>query len=152
MTAEARIRTLAQQDAVLQSFFFTDGQVRWFDRQMAPGYLKLGKSCVRVLRVSTLLLHSHETKVQRSANRMQQPRFQIDVIDFDAERARAGAAAIADWLATADFSTDAQFSSPVTTPTRHANYCLNQRSGMEVTTQPPAYIESLDVRIFNLDE
>jgi hypothetical protein len=152
MSAEAKIRTLAQQDPVLQSFFFTDGQTRWFDRQMAPGYLKLGKSCVRVMRVSTLLLHSHETRAQRSANRMQQPRFQFDVIDFEAERARAGASAIADWLARVDFSTDAQFGSPVTTPTRHPCYVLNQRAGMEVTTQPPAYIESLDVRIVNLDE
>ena len=153
ISAEAKIRTLAQQDPILQSFFGEpNGIFRMFDRQLTPGYLKLGKSCVRVLRVSTLLLQSHETTAQRSANRMQQPRFQFDVIDFEAERARAGAAAIADWLARVDFSTDAQFGSPATTPTRHPNYVLGQRAGMEFTTQPPAYIETLDIRIVNLEE
>lgn len=150
MTAEAKIRSLAQQNPTLQSFFGEpNGIFRMFDRQLAPGYLKLGKSCVRVRRISTVKIHSHETKTQRSANSQVQPRFQIDVLDFDAERARAAAAAICDWLATVDFSSDAQFASPATTPTRHPNFVLNQRADMEFTTQPPAYVEMLDVRIFD---
>ena len=152
MSAEAKIRTLAQQDATLQSWFFTDGQIRWFDRQLVPNYLKIGKACVRVRRISTIRLYSKETDTQRSANRMEQPRFQIDVLDYDAERARSAASAICDWLATADFSSDAQFASPVTSPKRHPNFVINQRADMEFTTQPPAYVESLDVRIFDLEE
>jgi hypothetical protein len=152
VTAEVKLRTLAQQDVTLQSWFFTDGQVRWFDRQLAPNYLKLNKACVRVRRISTVKIHSHETDTQRSANRQVQPRFQIDILDFDAERARSAAAAICDWLATVDFSTDDQFSSPVTSPRRHPNFVLNQRADMEFSTQPPAYVETLDVRIFDLEE
>jgi predicted small integral membrane protein len=82
---------------------------------------------------------------------MEQPRFQIDVLDFDAERARSAAAAIIDWLAVVDFSSDSQFASPVTSPTRHPNFVLNQRADMDFTLQPPAYVEILDVRIFSLE-
>ena len=152
MTCEMKLRTLAQQDPILAGYFFTGGQVRWFDRQLQPNYLKVGASCVRVRRISTVKLHSHETTYQRSANSQVQPRFQIDVLDFSAETARAAAAAICDWLARVDFSTDDQFDSPVTTPKRHPNFVLNQRADMEFTTQPPAYVETLDVRIFDLEE
>ncbi len=78
-------------------------------------------------------------------------RFQIDVLDYDAERTRSAAAAIQDWLATADFSSNAQFSSPVTSPTKHPNFVLNQRAGMEYRIDPPAYVETLDIRITNLE-
>lgn len=151
MTAEAKMRTLAQQDAVLQTIFFTDGQVRWFDRQLAPNYLAIGRTCARVTRISTVRLYSHETITRRSQNRQCMVRFQIDVLDFEAERARSAASAVIDWLATADFSSDAQFDSPVTSPTRHPNVVLNQRAGMEYKTQPPAYVEMLDIRIFDLE-
>jgi hypothetical protein len=152
MTAEAKLRTLAQQDAVLQTYFFTNGQVRWFDRQLQPNYLLVGRSCVRVLRISTSRLYSHETADQRSQNRMAFVRFQIDVLDFDAERCRSAADAVLDWLATIDLSSNAQFGSPVTSPTRHPNAVLNQRAGMDYKLQPPAYVEMLDVRILNLEE
>ena len=158
MTAEAKLRTLAQQDVNLQPYFFTPGpngganQIRWFDRQMAPGYLAVGKSCVRVVRISTIRLYSHETATRRAQNRFAYVRFQIDVLDFDAERARSAANAILDWLAVIDLSSNAQFGSPITSPTRHPNMCLNQRSSMEYKIQPPAYCEMLDVRIIDLEE
>jgi hypothetical protein len=79
-------------------------------------------------------------------------RFQVDVLDFDAERARQAANAIIDWLATVDFSSTAQFESPITSPTRHPNEVIGQRAGMEARTDPPAYVEILDVRILNLEE
>jgi hypothetical protein len=151
MTAEAKMRTLAQQDETLQSFFFTGGQVRWFDRQLQPKYIEDG-SCVRVTRVSSIPLYSHETRTQRSQNRIEPVRFQIDVLDLDAERARAAATAVIDWLATVDFSSDSQFASPVTSPTRHPNVLLNHRSGMEPKTKAPVWVEILDVRILNLEE
>ena len=151
MTAEAKLRTLAQQDTTLQSFFFTDGQVRWFDLQLQPKYLKLGKTCARVKRVSTPRSYCHETKTQRSQSRLAQPRFQIDVLDYDSERAREAAAAIVDWLATVDFSSNAQFSSPSTSPKRHPNQVLNQRAGMDYRLDPPAFVETLDIRIFDLE-
>lgn len=145
------MRTLAQQDTALLSFFRgSNNTFRWFDRQLQPGYIEEG-ACVRVLRVATPRLFTKETEAQRSQNRMANPRFQIDVLCKDAERARSAAAAICDWLATADFSSNDQFVSPPTTPTRHPNLILNQRAGMEPQTQPPVFVESLDIRIFDLE-
>jgi hypothetical protein len=153
MTAEVKMRTLAQQDPVLQSFFFTNSQIRWFDTQMPQGYLAIGRTCARVTRVSTIRLYSHETREHRADNRQELVRFQIDVLDYDSERARSAAKAIIDWLATvADFSSNAQFGSPVISPTKHPNMVLNQRQGMEAKTQPPVYVQMLDVRIQNLEE
>lgn len=152
MTAEAKLKTLAQQDAVLQSYFFTDGQIRWFSPQLQPGYLAIGKSCVRLLRVSTIRLYSHETSTRRSQNCIEQIRFQLDVLDYDLERACQAAKAIADWLATVDLSSNAQFGSPLTSPTRHPNQVLNERQGMEYKVQPPAHVRMLDLRITNLEE
>lgn len=152
MTAEVKMRSLAQQDDTLQSFFGDGGIFRWFDRQLQPGYLKVGKSCIRVRRISTVRQYAHETATARSLSRMEQPRFQIDVLDYDAERARSAASAFIDWLATVDFSSDSQFASPVISPTRHPNEVLNQRADMDFTLQPAAYVETLDVRIFCLEE
>lgn len=155
MTTEAKFRALAMQDDILRSFFLDEdnGTFRIFDRQLTPGYLKLGKTCARIKRVSTIRLYSHETKAQRSQNRMALTRFDIDVLDYHAERARSAAAAIIDWLTTrADFSSTAQFDSPVTSPVRHQNQILNHRSGMEYSTQPPAYIEMIDSRLMDLED
>lgn len=153
MTCEAKLRTLAQQDAILQTFFFTGGQIRWFDRQLPPGYLAVGKSCARVLRISTIRLYAHETATQRTQNAQSYVRLQIDILDFDAERARAAATAVIDWLTTAvDLSSNDQFGSPVTSSMRRPNQILNQRVGMEYKIQPPAYVETLDVRVINIEE
>lgn len=153
MTAEVKMRTLAQQDDVLLSFFRSDsnGTFRWFDRQLQPGYITQG-TCVRVRRVGTVRQYAHETRTRRSVSDMAQPRFQLDVMDYDPERARSAAAAISDWLATVDFSSDAQFASPRTSPTRHPNFVLNQRAGMEPELQPPVYVETLDIRIFDQEQ
>lgn len=152
MTAEVKIRTLAQTSTALQGFFGEDsGIFRWFDRQLAPGYISRG-TCARVRRVTTVLRHAKETRTARSVCRQTQPLFQIDVLDYDPERARSAVAAISDWLGEVDFSSDAQFASPPTSPKRHPNAVLNQRAGMEPLLQPPVYVETIDVRIFNLEE
>lgn len=147
------MRTLAQGSTALQAFFGEDsGIFRWFDRQIPPKYIDRG-TCVRVRRVSTLLQHAKETRAARSISRFTGPLFQLDVLDTDPERARSAAAAIIDWLGEVDFSTDSQFASPPTTPTRHPNFVLNQRAGMEPQVSPiPVYVETLDIRITNLEE
>lgn len=152
MTAEVKMRTLAQQDTALQTYFGDSGIFRWFDRQLTPGYLKIGKTCARVRRIATVRQYAHGTATRQPLSRLEQPRFQIDVLDFDSERARSAAAAIIDWLGTADFSSDDQFASPPTSPTRHPNVVLNQRADMDFTLQPAAYVETLDIRIFCLEE
>jgi hypothetical protein len=151
MTAEAKLRTLAQQDPVLQSYFFTDGQVRWFGPKLEPNYLKPGKACVRVRRISTTRTYLKETKTHRSVCEMAQPRFQIDVLDYNSERAMSAAAAICDWLATVDLSSNAQFGSPLTTPTRHPNQVLNQIHGTEIALDPAPHCIILDVRVMDLE-
>jgi hypothetical protein len=153
MRIEAKIRTLAQQSTDLQAIFGEpSGIFRFFDRQLAPNYLAIGKTCARVRVVSTVRDYAHETSTTQGVSRQAQPRVQIDVLDYDAGRAADAAAAIRDWLATVDFSSDAQFASPITSPTRHPNFVLNQRADMFYDVDPPAYVESLDVRIFNLEE
>jgi hypothetical protein len=153
MTAEVKMRTLAIASSDLQEYFgqTPSGPFRWFDRQLPPGYIERG-TCARVRRVSTVRSYAHETSTRRSVSKLSLPLFQIDVLDYDPERARSAATAIEDWLAEVDFSSDAQFASPPTTPTRHPNAVLNQRAGMEPATTPPVYVETLDVRIFNLEE
>jgi hypothetical protein len=54
-------------------------------------------------------------------------------------------------LSTGSLLLTSQFASPVTSPTRHPNFVLNQRADMDFTLQPPAYVEILDVRIFSLE-
>lgn len=144
MTAEAKLRALASASAALQAYFGT-ALFRWFDRQLPQGYIKSGP-CVRLMRVSTV-----RTYAQTGLQNLSQPRVQIDVMDYDPENCRAAAKAVIDWLGTVDFSTDAEFSSPPTTPGNHPNFILNQRAGMDFQLQPPVYVESIDVRLYNLE-
>ena len=152
MTAEAKMRQLARQDATLQSYFFTNSQVRWFDTQMPPNYVQRG-TCAVVTRISTYRMHLKETNNRRSLCNLAQPKFQIDVLDLDPERARSACTAIMDWFATVDFSSDSQFASPVTSPNRHPNFILDGPTpGLIAETQPPVWRMRMDVRIFDLEE
>lgn len=153
MELEDKMRFLAQQDATLASFFFTDNQIRWFDLQLQPNYLAANRTCARVRRISTLPLYSKETLNNASILNQVWIRLQIDVLDYSASRAKAAARAIVNWLTqTADFSSTNQFDSPPTSPKRHPNFLLNQMPGMEPKTQPPVFVQMLDVRILNLEE
>lgn len=153
MDAESKLRYLAQQDATLQAYFFTAGQIRWFDLQLQPNYLAPGRACARITRVSTLPYYSKETSERASIGALAWIRFQIDVLDYDSVRARAAAAAIVTWLTTVvDLSSTSLFDSPVTSPKRHPNFVLNQRAGLEPKTLNPVYLQMLDVRVLNLEE
>lgn len=163
MTAEAKMKLLAQQDPVLAAFFFSGGQQRWFDGQLQPGYLKIltptqiaggmSATCARVKNLSTAFMYTHETATRQACNELERPRFQIDVLDYDPERAAAARAAIKNWLSTVDFSSNVQFASPPTSPRKHPNFVLNQWSGpIEATPQPPVHMRCLEIRITNLEE
>lgn len=152
MTVEARLRSLAQDDANLQPYFFTDDQIRFFDKQLVPGYLKLGKSCLRYRRISTVFLSSHGTTEQSGHCRITAPRFQFDVLDFESERARSAAQAVIDWLLSIDLSSNDQFGSPAVSPKRHPVTVLSRREDLEFMTQPPAHVVSIDARILALEE
>lgn len=147
MTPEVKLRSLAAADATLAGYLTgSNNTFRWFDRQVAQNYFQSGP-CVRVIRVSTVRMY-----MQTGVTNVSACRFQIDVLSVDPEQARAIAAAIIDFLGTVDLAGDYQFGSPVTTPPQFPNFILNQRAGMDYQLQPPAYVETLDARIFNLEE
>jgi hypothetical protein len=145
LSCEAKMRMLAASDASLQAFFGTPPAVfRWFDRQLPPGYIDKG-TCMRVRRVST-----QSQYVQEGPIAMEMIRFQFDAIDFSPETARAAARALEDWFGTVDFMSDAQFTSPSTTPNQFPNFQINQRSSIEQPlTGAVYYVESQDFRVFN---
>lgn len=143
MTAETKLRTLASGDATLQVYLLSAGDFRWFDQQMRQG---AAFPNVTVLRVSTIRDYT-----MGGINPMSRIRFQIDVRDYSAETARAIAAAIIDFLRTADLASNAQFGCPATTPPQFPCFVLNQRGGMDYQLQPPPYVQTLDIRVFNLE-
>jgi hypothetical protein len=144
MTAESKIRLLASADATLQGFFGS-GPFRWFDRQLPPGYINKG-TCARIRRISTIFLYE-----QAGLNRLNQPRFQLDVLDQDPDVVDNAVAAIIAWLGTVCFATEDQFTSPPTTPRQYPNFVLSIRPGLEVALKPPVPVVSIDFRCWNLD-
>ena len=138
MTCEAKILAAAKESADLAPIFFTSGQVRWFDRHLQPNYLKIGATCMRYRRVSTVRLESHPIEGQQGTLDLQQILFQFDVLDMNAETARSAAQTVADWLKTVSFRADPGAS----------NFVIGERADMEFLTEPPAYVETLTVRIF----
>ena len=153
MTAEAKLLTLASQSPVLQADLGAPpAPFRWFDKQFAQGAVETGTS-VAVLRVSTSRAYLHSTGVSTPHNlaNVSAIRFQIDVCDFDPEKARAVALDIIDFMGAVDLASASQFASPPTAPTQYPCFLLNQRGRMYWELQPPAHVESLDWRVFNLE-
>lgn len=158
MTAEVKLRTLAMADATLQADLGAPPLFRWFDTAIPQGVIQRGP-CVRVLRISTLWLYAQSlppggspmTTPPGGLLNLSQPRFQIDVMALDPEQARAVAADIIAFMATADLASYAQFDSPATTPRQFPNFLLNQRHGADFQEQAPISIETLDYRMFNLE-
>lgn len=143
MTAEVKIRTLASADATLQSHFGA-GPFRWFTNGDLPqGYYAQG-TCLRMRRISSVGLME-----MRGLNPLRGIRFQLDVIDVDAETARAAAAAVVAWFQTISCAQQNQFGSPVTTPPQFPNIFLNQRHDQEFQLQPRGQVEILDYRVWN---
>lgn len=153
MTPEVKLRTLAAADATLQSFFYNASTgFRWYDTELPQGQLPSG-ACVIVRRVSTV-----RTYEQRGLQNLSQPRFQIDVLppntvnkQSDPEAGRAAAAAIIAFLGTINLATTDQFGSPVTTPQNFPNFVLNQRLTSYPQLQPPVLAQTIDIRVYNLE-
>lgn len=159
MTAEVKLRSLAMANATLQADLGAPPQqFRWFDTTLPQGLVQHG-TCVRVLRVSTVWLYAQSLPPGGSPAitppggllNLSQPRFQIDVMDIDPEKARAVASDIIAFMATADLASYAQFGSPAVTPRQFPNFLLNQRHGADFQEQPPISIETLDYRVFHLE-
>jgi len=141
LTAEVKLRTLAMNDSDLIPLFFTP-QARWFGPQLNPGYIRSG-SCVTVQRISTEFIYAMEGNLT-----MNRPRFQLDVLDLDADTARQNAKAVRDWLGTINLVTDSQLSSPTTTPENFPTTILDERQRAITQTEGLVYIECIDFRIY----
>jgi hypothetical protein len=148
-SVETKLRTLASANATLQGDLGTS-PFRWFDRRLVQGALTPpnpitgpvpNTTCVRVLRVSTGQDGFYN---QGGQGNIEQPRIQIDVLDYDPEIARQVAADIIAFLSSVSL-----MSATPTNPTQCTNFRLNQRAGIEFQLDPPAYVETLDYRIWN---
>jgi len=158
-SAEEKLYMLASENATLQTDLGTS-PFRWCDRQLVQGMLQfstppntIGASCVRVRRISTQRRYIQGNgAVNTNLSPLSTPRFQIDVLDYNAEVARQVAADVLAFLGTVCLASEDQFDSPATTPPNFPNFLLSQRAGMDFQlSKQPAYVESLDVRLFNIE-
>lgn len=153
VSAESKLRLLATQSVSLQAYFGSPAnKFRYFDVNLPQGQIASG-ACMVVRRISTVWTYE-----QRGLQNLSQPRFQFDILApntvngmSDPETGRAAADAVITWLGTVDLASNAQFGSPVTTPPQFPCFVLNQRSGLFYQLSPPVYVQSIDVRLFNLE-
>lgn len=141
LTCEVKMRTLASANNTLIPLFFTPIP-RWFGPQLQPGYISAG-SCVTVQRVSSEFLYAMDGCLS-----LYRPRFQLDVMNLDADTARQHAKAVRDWLGTIDLVSNSQFASPPTTPLQFPTTIVDERQRAIVQTQAMVYVECIDFRIY----
>jgi hypothetical protein len=155
-SCEMKLRMLAQANAPLAAAltFATPAGPNafcWFDRQVEQG--DIGKATdnrtvVAVKRVST----SPRTQFGNQGSPVQNIaliRIQIDITDYNAERARQVAQLVTNFMGGISLLDAGAFASPATAPNQNPNYLLNERSGMLFNLQPPAYTHIQDWRIWN---
>jgi len=142
LTPEVKLRTLAAADAALSAYLGAS-PFRWFDTQIPQRLIGSG-ACVRVRRLDTAQLQE-----VAGINPLDSVSFQADVLDTDPQRARDVAEAIADFLGTADLSTDLLFDSPPGQPAHFPCFVVNQRAGVIPQTSPQVYIESIQFTVWN---
>ena len=139
VTCETKLRTLAGGNAQLVADLGAPPGMRWFDRRLVNDALQPGATCVRVKRVST-----DQEGNQGGLALLEKVRFQIDVIDYDPEVARSVATDVDSFLSGVSLC-----STTPTNPPSSPSYKLNQRGDMDYRLKPPAYVETLDYRIWN---
>ncbi len=149
-SAEVKLRTLAQQDAVLQANLGTD-PMRWYNRRLQQNVVAevTPGACVRVTRISTERQMNQGGIMDLTAIRLQ-----VDVLDLDSETARAVANNVILFMGTINLCTNQQFESPITAISSNPTRLLNQRAGMipnPANPNGPVYVESLDFRVWNLE-
>jgi hypothetical protein len=138
-TCEVKLRTLAGENSQMVLDLGQLPNMRWYDRRLEQGQLQPGATCLRIKRVSTQTEWN-----QGGIQTIEKVRFQIDVLDFDPEAARSVAADVDTFLAGISLCSN--------TPTSISGapcFKLNQRGDMEYRLKVPAYVETLDYRIWN---
>jgi len=148
MDIYTKIRTLALLDTTMRSYFGT-GPFRWVRQRLEPGYIKSG-TCLRMKVVSSIFGYTNAPAGLMALN---QPYMQFDILDMDSTRLVAAKDAVIAWMGTVSFAASNDFDSPASTPPNSPNFLLNRRSGMEAQPEPPgpAYVETLDFRIYNME-
>lgn len=141
-SAEAKIRTLASVNPVMEGIFGT-GPFRWFFVREPQGYIEQGTVC-RVRRVSAVYIYSQAGRLPT-----EQARIQFDVLDQSQETARNALTALEAFLATVDLMNPNQFQSPPSPGAQFANFVLSERSTVEVQIKQQIYVWSVDYRIWN---
>lgn len=141
MTAEVKLRTLAVANATMQTRFGTS-PMRWYDQQVAQNKIDAG-TCVRVRRISKRRIYE-----QAGANPLSDVLFQFDVIDADPETARAGLKDLVAFLHTVNLGSanGAVAATPVPA------FVVLTRAGILPHPTAPAYVETADVKFWNLEE
>jgi hypothetical protein len=138
-TCEVKLRTLAGENSQMVLDLGQLPNMRWYDRRLEQGQLQPGATCLRIKRVST------QTEWNQGGFQfLEKVRFQIDILDFDPEVARSVAADVDAFLAGVNLCSD----TPVNI-NQAPNFKLNQRADMEYRLKTPAYVETLDYRVWN---
>lgn len=155
-SCEEKLRILAQQNAALVTALTftiapaTPKQFLWMDRQLAQNALGVrsdNRTCVTVQRISTV--STPYGNMGNPVGDLQTIRLQINVIDYNAERARQVASLITTFMMSISLCWQGAWDSPRTAPSQNPNFLLNERAGMFYDVAPPAYVEIMDWRIFN---
>ena len=161
LSVTEKLRTLAVQDATLQSFFGVDSAttvMRWFDVQIQPKALQTGL-VIQTQQISeSPRPYSHTSALTFTAPLVQ---FTVrgwpgkvagvQVVANAPHQVRQARAAVIAWLGRVCFSASNQFDSPATTPPNYPNFVLNSRETIDPQLDPPAWTAQFDARIFNLD-
>lgn len=140
MTCEVKLRTLAAADAGLQAVFGT-APFRWFDTQLPQN--QPYPSAV-VWRVSTAINYLMNV----GGVNITEPRLQIDIRHQDPELARTAAKAVIAFLGTVNLAV----AGGVVNGRQAPCFVLNQRTALDFQLQPPVSVQTLDVRVMNLEE
>lgn len=83
-------------------------------------------------------------------NKYTQIRLQLDIRHTDPEQARACASAVIDFLNTVNLAVTGGAVTP--TAKQAPVFILNQRTGLDYQLQPPVNVQTLDIRLWNLEE
>lgn len=144
-SCEKKLRTLAMADLTLQAYLGPPEAFRWTDLQIPQGMIGTPadqQTCVTVQRISTDRVTS-----QGGLTPLSRVRLQINVIDYNAERARVAASVVADFMSTVDLTDAALW------PSVHApNMLLGERNDMMPLLSPAAYVTMQDWRLFNRED
>lgn len=154
-SCELKLRMLAQANIALAAAltFTINGSpvFMWMDRQLTQGDIGLkgdNRTAVTVQRVSTAPREQFGNQGGPVQN-FSAIRLQINVVDYNAERARQVAQLVTKLMQSVSLMYTGEFASPVTQPNQSPNYLLNERGTMWPQIAPPPYVQIQDWRVFN---